>query len=237
VTLSYFRGYDDARASSRASGCRIGDRSRSRGARPRLPRLTVAGSTAKSCSRLGDARRGRVLPRPGGRAGRIRLFQVEAEWSSGPWRAIAVRDTLAAARRPSRRRRWTWRSFRRCFSADATERPPSAGGARRHRRTNEFDALVRLSGSYPFAGHVRAGAEIDLIGAIRHVLGRWRDNDRLRLFSASTSSRARERDSPFFYKAPGYRFDKKKGTVPFLAARLADAAEDETRCGRRTRTR
>jgi hypothetical protein len=49
--------------------------------------------------------------------------------------------------------------------------------------TNEFDYLARLSGSYPFAGHLRAGAEVDAIGGDASTFwGRWRANDRLRLF-------------------------------------------------------
>ena len=49
--------------------------------------------------------------------------------------------------------------------------------------TKELDALVRVSGSYPFASHLRAGGELDVIGGGTETFwGRWRDNDRLRVF-------------------------------------------------------
>ena len=49
--------------------------------------------------------------------------------------------------------------------------------------TEERDSWVRVSGSYPFNGHVRAGGAVDLIsGNVGTFWGRWRDNDHLRAF-------------------------------------------------------
>jgi len=50
--------------------------------------------------------------------------------------------------------------------------------------TKHGDSLVRFSGSYPFAGHVRVGGEVDLMGGeVGTFWGRWRGNDRVRVFS------------------------------------------------------
>ena len=62
--------------------------------------------------------------------------------------------------------------------------------------TKELDSMVRIAGSYPVASHVRVSGELDVIsGAATTFWGRWRDNDRLRVFLSSTT-----RDTPFFFK-------------------------------------
>ena len=49
--------------------------------------------------------------------------------------------------------------------------------------TLEHDSWERVSGSYPFNGHIRAGGELDLIrGDVGTFWGRWRNNDRVRAF-------------------------------------------------------
>ena len=113
------------------------------------------------------------------------LYQVEGEWSGSGWRVIAgygatvgghpeqtAPTTLDLAFLPA--------IFLHVDKGEPTEWQVAMDATL---GTKAYDALLRLSGSYPFAGHLRAGGELDLIGGAPATFwGRWRGNDRFRVF-------------------------------------------------------
>jgi len=115
------------------------------------------------------------------------LFQVEGEWSRSGWRLIAGYgdvvggDPSSAAPAPaSLDQAFLPAVFLYVERGEATEWRVALDATV---GTKERDSLVRASGSYPFAGNVRVGGELDLIsGDAGTFWGRWRDNDRLRVF-------------------------------------------------------
>jgi len=113
------------------------------------------------------------------------LFQVEAEWSRAPWHVTAgYGDAVGgdpATGIPAALDQGSLPAvFLRAYRGEATEWQVALDAVV---GTKEGDALVRLSASYPWAGHLRAGAEVALMsGAATTFWGRWRDNDRARLF-------------------------------------------------------
>ncbi|HEX4825085.1 MAG TPA: hypothetical protein VFV19_12325 [Candidatus Polarisedimenticolaceae bacterium] len=186
VTVSYFRGYDDAPRITAIPGLPDPvtglvpvtlDRT--------FPRLDVAGVDGEVLLGAWIVRgEGGYFHYPGGQEG-YALYQVEAEWSQGPWRAIAgwgdtvgggslavAATSLDAAYLPA--------IFLSGTYGEATEWRVDVTATV---GTRDWDSFVRIDGSYPFAGHARAGAEIDLIGGSpTSFWGVWRSNDRLRVF-------------------------------------------------------
>lgn len=113
------------------------------------------------------------------------LFQVEGEWSRSAWRVIggygdAVGGGTNAAAPASLDLAFLPAIFVHVEKGEPTEWQASLDATV---ATKDLDALVRVSGSYPFSGHVRAGGEIDVLGGGRMTFwGRWRANDRIRIF-------------------------------------------------------
>ena len=187
VTVSYFRGFDDAERLTPRLGPPTGglvpvylDRT--------FPRLEVSGID-------GEVLAGSWVFR--GEAGYFHdpaeiedgyaLYQVEAEWTQGPWRVITgFGDTVAGGP-----------TAVAATALDVAYLPALFVGARYGEATewqvgfdatvgtDEWDSYVRLSGSYPLLGHIRLGAELAMMnGAATTFWGRWRDNDRLRVYAA-----------------------------------------------------
>ena len=113
------------------------------------------------------------------------LFQVEGEWSGSGWRVIAgygdaVGGDPSTSAATSLDQAFLPAIFVYVEKGEATEWQVALDATV---GTKERDSLVRVSGSYPFAGRVRVGGELDLIsGGADTFWGRWRDNDRLRVF-------------------------------------------------------
>ena len=174
--VSYFRGFDDAPRIT--PDVAVLDR--------RFAKLEVAGVD-------GEVLLGAVVLRgeagyfhfPGGLDDGYGLFQVEGEWSRSGWRLIvgygdAVGGDPKAAAPASLDQAFLPAVFLYVEKGDTTEWQVTLDATV---CTEDLDALVRVSGSYPFASHVRAGGELDLIGGGTETFwGRWRDNDRLRVF-------------------------------------------------------
>ena len=184
--VSYFRGYDDAERLTP----RFGPPDPLTGVVPvaldrSFPRLVVTGLDgeflAASWIVRGEAG---YFHYPDGGDGFL-LYQLEAEWSRGPWRALAgfgdtvgggatavAATSLDAAYLPAIFVAGTYGEATE-WQVELTATVGTKGG----------DSLLRASGSYPFAGHVRVGGEIDLMaGGAATFWGRWRDNDRMRVF-------------------------------------------------------
>jgi hypothetical protein len=176
VRVSYFRGFDDApRITPNLATL---DRS--------FERLEVAGID-------GEILAGAFVVRgeagyfhfPGGADDGYGLFELEGEWSRSGWRVIvgygdAVGGTPKTTSPTSLDVAFLPAVFLHVEKGEATDwqiaLDTTVG-------THDFDSLVRLSGSYPFAGHVRVGGELDLLsGGAATFWGRWSDNDRLRVF-------------------------------------------------------
>jgi hypothetical protein len=176
VRVSYFRGFDDA------------------------PRITPVFTTLnRSFVKLevagvdGEVLAGPFVFRgeagyfhfPGGTDNGYGLFQVEGEWSRSGWRVIAgyggaVGGEPSSSDPASLDQAFLPAVFLYVEKGEATEWQVALDATV---GTRERDALVRVSGSYPFTGHVRAGGEVDLIsGDVGTFWGRWRDNDRVRAF-------------------------------------------------------
>lgn len=176
VRASYFRGFDDApRIAVRLPSL---DRS--------FAKLEVAGVDGEVL--LGSfVLRGEAgyFHFPGGVDDGYGLFQVEGEWSRSGWRVIAgygdaVGGDPSAAIPASLDQGLLPAVFVYVEKGEATEWQVALDAAI---GTKDLDSLVRVSGSYPFASHVRVGGELDLIGGRATTFwGRWRDNDRLRVF-------------------------------------------------------
>ena len=176
VRVSYFRGFDDATRIT--PDFTTLDRS--------FAKLEVAGVD-------GEVLAGPFVLRgeagyfhfPGGLDDGYGLFQVEGEWSRSGWRVIAgygdaVGGDPSAATPASLDQAFLPAVFLYVEKGEATEWQVALDAIV---GTKERDALVRVSGSYPFAGHVRVGGEVDLIGGGADTFwGRWRNNDRLRAF-------------------------------------------------------
>jgi hypothetical protein len=176
VGASYFRGFDDA------------------------PRLTLSGTTLdRSFAKLevsaldGEVLAGPFTMRaeagyfhfPGGADDGFGIYQVEGEWARSGWRVIGG-YAGAAGGQPSAQAptsldlAYLPAVFLHVEKGETTEWQVALDATV---GTHDLDSLVRLSGSYPFAGHVRAGGELDVIsGNASSFWGRWRDNDRLRAF-------------------------------------------------------
>jgi hypothetical protein len=176
VRVSYFRGFDDA------------------------PRITAVATTLdRSFVELevagldGEVLIGPVVLRgeagyfhfPGGTDNGYALYEAEAEWSRAAWRVIAGYGGAAGGGPSSSNPASLDQAFLPAVfvyveRGEATEWQVALDatlGVREH------DSWVRLSGSYPFTGHVRAGGEYDLIsGEATSFWGRWRDNDRLSFY-------------------------------------------------------
>ncbi len=174
-TLSYFRGYDDAPRVV-----------------PNLPTLDRRFAKLEVVGVDGEVLIGAFALRgeggsfhyPEGLDDGYGLFQVEAEWSRAAWRVIAGYGdaigggTLIAA--TSLDLAFLPALFFSLARGEPTEWQVALDATV---GTKELDSRVRLSGSYPFEGHVRVGGEVDVLsGGATTFWGRWRDNDRLRLF-------------------------------------------------------
>lgn len=179
VRVSYFRGYDDAPRITPRPGSSIAlDRE--------FPRLEVSGIDGEIL--LGGwvfrAEAG-YFHYPDGEHNGYGLFQVEAEWSRGPWRAVVgYGDTLgggaAVVATTSLNLAFLPALLLAGTYGEATEWQVSVNAIV---GTDAWDSSVKVSGSYPFTGHVRAGGEMNLIrGDATSFWGRWRNNDRMRAF-------------------------------------------------------
>jgi hypothetical protein len=187
ITLSYFRGYDDAERLIP----RIGLPDPGTGIIPvsldrRFPELEVAGVDGEVL--LGAwVFRGEAgyFHYPQGLDDGYGLYQVEAEWSRAAWRVIAgFGDTVGGSAFAVAATALDVASLPALFLSttygETTEWQVALDAVV---GTNDWDSYVSLSGSYPFAGHVRVGGELDLIGGAPGTFwGRWRENDRLRAF-------------------------------------------------------
>ena len=122
---------------------------------------------------------------PGGSDNGYALYQVEGEWSRSGWRVIAgyggaVGGDPSSSDPASLDQAFLPAVFLYVEKGEATEWQIAFDATM---GTEERDSWVRVSGSYPFNGHVRAGGEVDLIsGDVGTFWGRWRNNDRLRAF-------------------------------------------------------
>jgi hypothetical protein len=176
VRVSYFRGFDDApRITPNLTTL---DRS--------FERLEVAGID-------GEILAGAFVVRgeagyfhfPGGADDGYGLFEVEGEWSRSGWRLIlgygdAVGGTPQTTSPASLDVAFLPAVFLHVEKGEATDWQIALDTTI---GTHDFDSLVRVSGSYPFAGHLRVGGELDLLsGGAATFWGRWSDNDRLRVF-------------------------------------------------------
>jgi len=174
--VSYFRGFDDApRITPELTVLNL-----------RFAKLEVAGVD-------GEVLLGAFVIRgeagyfhfPGGLDDGYGLFQIEGEWSRSGWRVIAgygdaVGGDPTVAAPASLDQGFLPAVFLDVEKGEATEWQVALDATV---GTKELDSLVRVSGSYPFSSHVRAGGELDLIaGGASTFWGRWRDNDRLRVF-------------------------------------------------------
>lgn len=187
ATLSYYRGYDDAPRLI----ARVGPPDPVTFKVPvtldrRFPKLEVAGADGEVL--LGSwALRGEAgyFHYPEGLDDGYGIVQVEAEWSRAAWRIIAgygdtIGENVPPVASTSLDQAFLPAVFFYVARGEATEWQVALDATM---GTKDFDTRVRLSGSYPFAGHVRAGGEIDVIGGGSGTFwGRWRANDRLRLF-------------------------------------------------------
>jgi hypothetical protein len=176
VRVSYFRGFDDAPRIT--ADFTTLDRS--------FVPLDVAGLD-------GEVLLGPVVLRgeagyfhfPGGSDDGYGLFQVEGEWSRSGWRVIAgyggsVGGEPSSSDPASLDQAFLPAVFLVVEKGEATEWRVALDATIGLR---ERDSWVRVSGSYPFTGYARAGGEVDLIsGDLGTFWGRWRDNDRLRVF-------------------------------------------------------
>jgi hypothetical protein len=176
IRLSYFRGFDDAPRIT--PGLTELDRN--------FLKLEVAGID-------GEVLLGPIVLRgeagyfhyPGGAADGYGLFQVECEWSRGSWRVIGgygddVAGGTSAPAAASLDQAFLPAVFVYLERGELTEWQVSLEATV---GTKELDSMVRIAGSYPVASHVRVGGELDVIsGAATTFWGRWRDNDRLRVF-------------------------------------------------------
>ena len=188
VAASYFRGFDDAPAIA---------------ARPGTPDL-IAGTIPVFLDRKflrldvagldGELLFGPWIVR--GEAGYFHypdhqidgylLTEAEAEWSREGWQVTfaygdAIGGNVAADVPAALDQALVPSAFLRVSKGDATEWQVGLDAAV---GTKHGDSLVRFSGSYPFAGHVRVGGEVDLMGGeVGTFWGRWRGNDRVRVFS------------------------------------------------------
>lgn len=122
---------------------------------------------------------------PGGTDNGYALYQVEGEWSLSGWRVIAgyggsVGGDPSSSDPASLDQAFLPAVFLYVEKGEATEWQVALNATV---GTEERESWVRVSGSYPFNGHLRAGGELDLIsGDTGTFWGRWRDNDRLRAF-------------------------------------------------------
>jgi len=176
VRASYFRGYDDA------------------------PRITLVVTTLdryfvklEVAGLDGEVLAGPFVFRgeagyfhfPGGTDNGYGLYQVEGEWSGSGWRVIggyggSVGGDPASSDPTSLDQAFLPAAFLYVEKGEATEWQVALNATV---GTEGSGSWVRVSGSYPFNGHVRAGGEVDLIaGDPGTSWGRWRNNDRLRAF-------------------------------------------------------
>jgi hypothetical protein len=122
---------------------------------------------------------------PGGADNGYGLYQLEAEWSRSGWRIIggyggAVGGEPSSANPASLDQAFLPSLFLAVQKGDATEWQIGLDATIGFR---EHDSWLHATGSYPFGGHARVGGELDLIsGNLGSFWGRWRDNDRLRVF-------------------------------------------------------
>lgn len=186
-TISVFRGYDDAPVLTAVPGL------------PDPVAGTVPVTLHRAAARLdvygadGEVLAGAWIVRgeagyfryPSGERDAFVLYQVEAQWSRGSWLAIAgygdaTGGTVEANAPTALDLAFLPAVFVRGQYGEATEWRVAADGVY---GVDGRDGLVRLSGSYPVAANVRAGAEAALLwGAADTFFGHWRDNDRLRAF-------------------------------------------------------
>jgi len=122
---------------------------------------------------------------PGGADDGYGLYQLELEWSRAGWRVIAgyggaIGGDPSTADPASLDQAFLPSVFLAVEKGEATEWQIGLDATVGF---HEQDSWIRVSGSYPFVGHARVGGEVDLIsGDLGTFWGRWRDNDRLRLF-------------------------------------------------------
>jgi hypothetical protein len=122
---------------------------------------------------------------PGGADNGYGLYQVEGEWSRAGWRLIAgygssVGGDPSSSDPAALDQAFLPSVFLAVTKGEATDWQVGLDATIGFR---ERDSWIRVSGSYPFMGHARVGGEVDLIsGVLGTFWGRWRDNDRLRVF-------------------------------------------------------
>ncbi len=187
IAASWFRGFDDAPLLTATPGV------------PDLVRGTIPLRIDRSAARLevagldGEVLAGSWIVRgegayfhyPAGERDGFFLYQVEGQWSRGSWLAIAgygatIGSATTVLAPTSLDFAFLPALFLRASYGDATEWQVAADAVY---GVDDHDGFVRLSGSYPLAGHLRAGGEASVLwGAPRTFFGRWRDNDRLRVF-------------------------------------------------------
>jgi hypothetical protein len=200
-TLSFYRGFDDSPRVTATPGIpRL-----EAGVQPviftrRFPRLNVAGGDmvvlAGSWAFRGEA--GYFHYTEGLDDGYL-LYEAEAEWTRGNWSAILGYADVAGAdltgdlfSKPgaapgqsagvssSLDQVFLPAAFLHLARVVPTEWEASLEAAV---GVEHGDSLVRVSGSWPFNDHVRLGGELDILSGPQGTLfGRWRANDRLRLF-------------------------------------------------------
>lgn len=187
IAGSFFRGYDDAPIVTAVPGA------------PDVARGIAPVELRRSAARLevagldGEVLLGSWIVRaeggyfhfPDGERSSFFLYEAEAQWSRGSWLAIvawsdAIGGAPATQSRTSLDIAYLPALFLRAQYGEATDWRVALDATY---GVDDRDGFVRVSGSYPFAGHVRVGAEAARFsGAPGTFFGRWRDNDRLRAF-------------------------------------------------------
>ncbi len=201
--LSYYRGFDDAPHLELSVG--LPDPASATlplTLRPRFPRLEVAGADGVllvgTWALRGEAGHFRF---PEGLDDDFLLYELDAEWTRGSWRLIAGYADVSgagavgagavsgggsaagggAAATASLDLGFLPAAFLYVGRSVPTEWEVSL---KAWVGTEDGDGLVRISGSWPLGDTVRLGADIDLLaGDTGSFFGRWRDNDRLRVFA------------------------------------------------------
>jgi hypothetical protein len=118
------------------------------------------------------------------------LYEIEGQWSRGSWLAIVGYggatggETIETNAPTALDLAFLPALFVRAQYGEVTDWRVAADAVY---GVDGHDGLVRLSGSYPLGGYARAGAEAAILwGNPDTFFGRWRDNDRLRVFVTLT---------------------------------------------------
>lgn len=117
------------------------------------------------------------------------LYAAEIEWTHGAWRTYAGHgDSIGGEVAESNPTALDQAFLPALFAGFSYGYPTEwSAGVDLVVGTRQLDSWVRASASWPVHSLVRLGAELELLnGNAGSFFGRWRDNDRLRLYAAFT---------------------------------------------------